>query len=406
MRPKLAISNIIASSAECFARNSRFPGVLLSPVSLRGYTFGKRCSKLRLKIVAWAICPRPPRGAGLSAVPAAANLGDAYGNDTQTGCKGRDAVRSGHWHPCRDAPGTRPRRPVIAGAALVWMAPASQRPAAHAAAGLQAAWAGTIRRRATDRTGMAAYTSLTASVSVTPASPGISRRPACSNSGAARSTSRRRIGGIQSARSRRSTRNRQPRQETPELTDGIGLAVAERGALGVGPHPASVRGHDQEPSIVLQYPPCLPQHATRALGRFQPVHQQHAVEQQIGERQLVLLGGAGQAGRSGRPAGCPHLGWCDRDHVPRLLAPEPEIRRGCSRSRARLDLAGWATVFLAARAAGAPSPHPGRWCKIRPSRAHPPSCQAFYSASGFRSHEAVLEFLHDSYSNPRSHSVR
>ena len=68
--------------------------------------------------------------------------------------------------------------------------------------------------------------------------------------------------------------------------------MSERRAIPVRPHAAAVRRDDQQPPVVFQHAPGFTQQPAGVLGVLQAMHQQDAVERQVGERQQVFLGGA------------------------------------------------------------------------------------------------------------------
>ena len=117
-------------------------------------------------------------------------------------------------------------------------------------------------------------------------------------------------------------------EQAGELAFGIGLAVAEGGAFGIGPHAAPVGGDDDKAAMVFQEAPGFAQGAAGVVGLLQAVDEQDAVEAEIGEGQGVFLRGAGEAGAAERPGGGAHLLGGDGDGATRLFAPELQIGAG------------------------------------------------------------------------------
>ena len=126
-----------------------------------------------------------------------------------------------------------------------------------------------------------------------------------------------------------------PPQQPGDLAAGIGLAMAEGGAFQMRPEPEPVRHHHDEAAIVLQHPPGLAQHAPGVLGGLQAVHQQDAVEHQVGEGQAILLRDGGAGGRAARPAPAWQL-WRHRGDAARgLRFPQPQEGAGIAEAEHR-----------------------------------------------------------------------
>src|SRR5262249_31740740 len=124
-------------------------------------------------------------------------------------------------------------------------------------------------------------------------------------------------------------RRREPglAQQMRDLRARIRPAMAEWRRIEARPYPAPVRHHDQQPPARAQAPPDLAQQGDRIARHFERMHEEHAIDRGIGERQLELIDEGGETGPVGRPFHHPLHRRHEGEAAFRLLAKEPEIRR-------------------------------------------------------------------------------
>ncbi len=85
-------------------------------------------------------------------------------------------------------------------------------------------------------------------------------------------------------------------EQVGNLRSRIRPAVAERRRVHARPQAPSVRHHREQPSAAGQHAPYFAQQPNRVGRIFQRMHQQHAIDRRIGERQVVLLDQSGKRG--------------------------------------------------------------------------------------------------------------
>ena len=81
--------------------------------------------------------------------------------------------------------------------------------------------------------------------------------------------------------------------------------MPKRRVLAIGPHAGAVRRDDQQTPVVLQHAPDLTQQTAGVLRHLQTMHQQDAVEGQIGERQMSSSAAQDRLGTPGGQRAAP-----------------------------------------------------------------------------------------------------
>lgn len=140
------------------------------------------------------------------------------------------------------------------------------------------------------------------------------------------------VDGVHRARRREARLPQQP----GELSDGVGLPVAERRVVEARPQPPPVRRHHEDPAVRRQHPPQLAHHCRPLLGALEGMDDEDAINRRILQRQFALVDKGGQVRALRRPVQdsllCRHEG----QHAVRLAAKRPQIGRGKPQAEQRL----------------------------------------------------------------------
>ena len=144
-------------------------------------------------------------------------------------------------------------------------------------------------------------------------------------------------------------------QQMRELRPRIGAAMAERRRVHARPQPAPVRHHREQAAAAGQHAPDLAQQTDRIGRVLKRMHEQHAVDRRVGERQVVFLDQCRERRLRRRPAHHALRRRHQRKAPFRLFTKQAQI--GCGIADPEHALAGGVGPMRADAAADEPARH-------------------------------------------------